>query len=473
MKVKSGFLMYLFIFLGLIVGACLIMVAIMMFSPGTSIFGLQYYSENTVTTYSKTDGYFDEFENYDYITINSLSKDKDGNTLGYGYYNVEIRPGYRDAAVSNVVVSNQITGLVKSSDNLECSINFNAYQIDGKNYLTISITQVNTFLASKNCKIALNIPAEQNMSNTIFTINTKNGDIDMGGTLGKDNELSPLNISAFKVATETGNIVIKEKTTAPNYVDAKTTSGKISFFADSFNTKEVALETTTGKILLPNSLTTPSLTLTTNSGTIDGGDINGNLTLNSEMGIVRLNNISGNLTGTEKLNGTDIKLLSIGGELGIPNARNVKLEVGKVDGFININTQGGIVTIGKNNSGILSRANITTDSGTIKVYISGDELVNLQTKSGKVTAYFEVFNSNKNITTESGNIDIYLNQNTSLNLICETKNETILNWEETKVKNDIVYREIRGSSIFDNSILKIKSNTGKINVVREVDLVFE
>ena len=84
MKVKSGFLMYLFIFLGLILGAFLIMVCIMMFIPGTSIFGLEWVSNNTQYTYTTYENDFKEISNYDTVFINAISKDPKGNTIENG-----------------------------------------------------------------------------------------------------------------------------------------------------------------------------------------------------------------------------------------------------------------------------------------------------------------------------------------------------------------------------------------------------
>ena len=49
MKVKGGLLTYLLIFLGLALGAFLVITCILMFSPGTVIFGLVYMNNNKVT----------------------------------------------------------------------------------------------------------------------------------------------------------------------------------------------------------------------------------------------------------------------------------------------------------------------------------------------------------------------------------------------------------------------------------------
>ena len=56
-KINRGFIFYLFILLGILLGAFLLCVVIMIFSPGTSILGLSYYNENQSTSYQKTEVY--------------------------------------------------------------------------------------------------------------------------------------------------------------------------------------------------------------------------------------------------------------------------------------------------------------------------------------------------------------------------------------------------------------------------------
>lgn len=56
-KVNRGFLTYFFIFLGILLAAFLICVVILIFSPGTSIFGLKYFKQDVSKSYQATDVY--------------------------------------------------------------------------------------------------------------------------------------------------------------------------------------------------------------------------------------------------------------------------------------------------------------------------------------------------------------------------------------------------------------------------------
>ena len=56
-KVNRGFLTYFFIFLGILLAAFLICVVILIFSPGTSIFGLKYFKQDVSESYQATDVY--------------------------------------------------------------------------------------------------------------------------------------------------------------------------------------------------------------------------------------------------------------------------------------------------------------------------------------------------------------------------------------------------------------------------------
>ena len=475
MKVKGGFLMYLLAFLGIIVGVILILLCIMIFSPGTSIFGLEWISKNTTGTYASYEDYFKEISNYDTVVINSLHNDPNGNNVGYGYYNVDIRVGVRDAVNSNIVIENMIQGLVKTSDKTEFNVSFNEEQVDGANWLYVNVVQANTWLASTSaCKITLNIPASQDISNTNFIVNTGSGSIDFGGSAGRDSDPVALRTKSITATSTSGSIVMQELTTASTAINLKTGSGRVNIYPETLTTGTITIESESGRIILPSEINTSTLTLVTDKSTIDGGNVNGNLTLDTKMGVVRLGNINGNVIGTEKLNGTDIRLNNVSGELGIPQAISVILEANKVDGFVNIVTEGGRIYIGSEEEGLSSRANISTTSGEIKVFVpsTNNQLINLTTTSGRITAYIATSNGHKNIITENGSIDVKLAQSTSYDLISETKNTTSLLWDETEVNNDIVYRELRGTDEFTNSILKIKSNTGKVEIERLTELAF-
>ena len=476
MKVKSGFLMYLFIFLGLILGAFLIMVCIMMFIPGTSIFGLEWVSNNTQYTYTTYENDFKEISNYDTVIINAISKDPKGNTIENGYFDIEIKKGYRDATSSNLVVTNKLYGLAKTSDITNFDISIEEQTPNGQNQLVINIQQVNTWLANtSSCIAVLTIPAEQNISNVNFIVNTKSGTIDFGGNVNRDNEPVALNVKSLTAKSESGAILVKDLTTAPSFIDFSTTSGNIQFSSNSFKAETMSLKTESGKITLPNTLIdTQALTLSTNTGTITGGNVNGNLTLDTQIGIVRLGNVYGNLNGTEKIDGTDIKVSNIRGELLIPSAKNLILTAKNVDGNININSDKAVINIGEEKVGVKSSAIISVKSGSINLFVEreNNDKLNITTESAKVKAIFETFTANRTITTVNGKIEIVLNQNASLDLIAETHSDTNLSWEEEKINNEISLKLIRGQGIYNNSILKLKSNNGRIDVTRKVDVSF-
>ena len=476
MKVKSGFLMYLFIFLGLILGACLVMVCIMMFIPGTSIFGLEWMSNNTNYTLTTYEGDFKEISNYDTVIINSISKDPKGNLIENGYFDIEIKKGYRDATNSNLVVSNKFYGLVKTSEKTDFNISINELNVYGEKHLEINIEQVNTWLANtSSCLAVLTIPAEQNISGVNFIVNTKSGYIDFGGNVGRDNEPVNLNVKSLTANSESGAILVKEYTTSPDFVDLSTKSGNILFSAKSFSSQTMSVKTESGNITLPNTLIdTTSITVGTNTGTVTGGDINGSLMLDTQIGIVRLGNIDGNLNGTEKIDGTNIEVSSINGELLIPSANDLILKANNVVGNININSNKAVINIGKDKTGIKSSAVINAKNGSINLFVEAENnsIINLTTESASVKAIFNTFNANRNITTQNGKIEVVINQNASLDLITETHSETNLSWEEEKINNEVCLRLIRGKNIYNSSILKLKSNSGKIDVTRDVQVSF-
>ena len=269
--------------------------------------------------------------------------------------------------------------------------------------------------------------------------------------------------------------MVKEYTTSPVFVDFSTKSGNILFSAKSFSSQTMSVKTESGNITLPNTLIdTTSLTVGTNTGTVTGGDVNGSLMLDTQIGIVRLGNIYGNLNGTEKIDGTNIEVSSINGELLIPSANDLILKANNVVGNININSNKAVINIGKDKTGIKSSAVINAKNGSINLFVEADNnsIINLTTESASVKAIFDTFNANRNITTQNGKIEVVINQNASLDLITETHSETNLSWEEEKINNEVCLRLIRGENIYNSSILKLKSNSGRIDVTRDVQVSF-
>lgn len=473
MKIKHGFLAYLLSFVGFVFGACLVMVCIMMFSPGTSIFGLVYVRQNeeaTISDYAENENAvtIKPFNTYKSVTIENIVTDENGNFVSYGDYQIKFTAGMRDIASSNVYIRNHKNGLAKQKEKGKFNVSVTSINDD----LTVTIAQYKTWISfSSDCYVEVRVPAALDVSNVKFIAKTGSGNVVFGERNLKDSQGYNFKALAFEAETTSGGISVSNLASASSQITLETISGSINLDGET-NCSEVSLSSENGRIK-GKTMTLNSLIIHTKKSQIDLGDVSGNLIINGENTVVRMGKLQGSVNATEDAKIINLKLASVTGDVGIPKGQAVTFESGIVEGNVNIVTEKGSILIGTNalkeaKKGVLGRADIFTTSGDISVVLSQDntKLVNLKTVSGKILAYFENGSTRRNIITESGDIELNLLHSISTKLICSTEKEISFDWEDKVYSDDIVWANITGTEDVEGSSIYASSKSGKIKVYR-------
>ena len=473
MKIKHGFLAYLLGFIGLVFGACLVMVCIMMFSPGTSIFGLVYVRQNeeaTISDYAEKENQvkINPFNTYKSVTIENIVTDENGHFVSYGDYQIKFTAGMRDATSSNVYIRNHKNGLAKQKE--KGKFNVSVTSINGD--LTVTIAQYKTWISfGSDCYVEVRIPAALDVSNVKFVAKTGSGSVVFGEQNQKDSQGYNLKANAFEAETTSGGISVSGLASASSQIKLTTVSGSINLSGDT-TCSEVFLSSESGRIR-GEDMALNSLIIHTTKSQIDLGDIHGNMIINGEKTVARIGKLQGSVNATEDAKIINLKASSVSGDVGIPNGQAVTFETSVVEGNVNIVTEKGSIVVGTNvlseaKKGILGRADIFTTSGNISVVLSQNntKLVNLKSTSGKILAYFENGSARRNIITESGDIELNLLHSISTKLICSTEKEISFDWEDKVYSDDIVWTNISGTDGVEGSSIYASSKNGKIKVYR-------
>ena len=490
MKIKNGFLTYVFIFLGLVVGTFLVLVAVMLLRPGTSIFGLQWANKNEYALYTSVE-HFEDFDKYDIITINSISKNADGKTNENGYYDIIFRAGTDDAVNSNIKIENKVTGLIKSSEAESFKVEIVKDVVDEQKRLTINVYQLNTWIAfSDQCTITVNIPYNISLSNTKLEANTASGFVNFGGQKGDDATPTELNASFFEAKTQNGNISVQSFANANRY-DFTTTKGSI-YVNRNISTILTKFKTTSGNISAKEIISS-RVELSSDSGTIETDDIKIYPSLNpfletedklvsidTKRSVVRIDDIVGNVVFTEQTESPNVKIGKVEGDLGLIYGNNVKLSAENITGFTDIKIEKGDISIGNKDDstlyGLAGRTNIELKSGSLHAIITddNDEVVNINAKNARVNLNIEKINNTVTIETEKGDVDLTLQQTVSTNLVSKTQATLKYVWKDISFKGADHVEEIRGTDPYvEGKDISVTSINGDIIVNRISELVWD
>lgn len=418
-NVKKGFLFYFCLFLLIIVAALLIMFVVMLFMPGTSIIGLEYFTNNSVYHVTST-------------------TDESAQTIDFAnpsFSAVEINAGYSEVSIQNnnlyeqsgVYIVNNSKGFVASAQAVDYAV---SVTIEG-GVLKIDVTEQNAFLYfSKDVKIILHIANNadlQPFENKKITINTTEGGVKVGGDELTGN-CHQVNIGSLNATTQSGDI-------------------RFSSLADE-SYEAVALTTDSGDITLSKNVTANNLQVQTGSGSITAQTLasQNQMILNSTSGRVTVQTVSGsvsskfrdayvtvgNVTGDWTFDSSDsgfrssiIMVNSVGGNFTATNGQDTRFEIGDIGGVANITTGSGSVSVFANTTdgrdmskGLHSGGVIRTNSGYIDVNIasSSTSVTTIDTRSGNINLTMtEVFNW-VNVWNETATTNISLPSESSVSI---------------------------------------------------------
>lgn len=423
-KIQGGFFAYLLVFLGIALTVTVVCCALMIISPGMTIFGYSYLTKNASANIKTVDvaGAQTLLGNLD---IERISISHNTVTIGEdvydnAHYDVNVIKN-NDTTLLSVIVEDRIKGFTNKLDNRTTSVGV-TFDTTLKSLNIVVTEPVVSMYLSKRCKITISLPNNYNSSSIDFVASTNNGSIHIGGA-------TVVVLKSIDIQTKTGDVSLhKDSIINGGNVSMKTESGDVSIGNLTNNqmigkNANIVLQTNSGKLNAGNMI--GNVSVISKNSAISVGNVTGDLTLDSESGSLYANNVSGNFTATENVKSTNIILKEIGGETLVPSSENSDVTIDKISNRTRIKTKFGKILI-KN---IAKEAVLETEKGEIEFTALTSNIVTAKTKSGKITANFKNIQNNHTLTTESGKI--YLNFNTGLNVKINvvTGGEIRANWD--------------------------------------------
>ncbi|MBQ8844700.1 MAG: hypothetical protein IJ008_01630 [Clostridia bacterium] len=446
-KVKKGILFYLGTLAVLFLAVFLILMCIMIFSPGTSVFGMEYFTNKGTVKCIKdeTGAVLGDLTSYDVIEVSG----------SYSKIIVDKNNRYKSSNDGSVLIKNNAKGFVRSKKANDFSYSIKtSVEEGGIRKLKVSVVEQTGFMYfSKDVAVIINLGNEEriganvtetkNFDNTKFVFKTTSGDIEIGGI--DTNNAGLINIQELKATTTKGDIRFTSMANPViGSIDLKTKSGDVRSGAQFTSggkkvglsiTNEAKISTTSGQIELDNVYVANglgTLDLTCTGGRLICDNINANLDIRCQRGNYTVGHITGNVSLDKSQNDIESPIITmdqIDGDLHIPNGGSSKINIHEVKGKTYIKTKNGYVKIGgktKKNGygGATGEVFVETVKGDIDVYFTASNVGanNILTKSGEVELnYLGGVNGLNNVTVK-GKGEVTVNFTTQSAMLIELRN---------------------------------------------------
>ncbi len=409
-KVRKGFFFYFGFFLLIILAVVLIIFVVMMFMPGTSILGLEYFSNSAnvapiqaTTDESQTAIDFDN-PNFQSVEINAT------------YANVEIQKN-KEYTKNGIYILNNSKGFVTSKQ--AAPFEYNVTIENG--VLKISVKEQNAFLYfSKDIKIVFQISNENinPLRNKAVKIKNTDGYVNIGGPFNSGRS-STLEIGSLEVENKKGGITLtKLAPTAYEQLSLKTTSGDITLPADTImHAKSLSLESGSGNITASILNSVNDVMLSSDSGKITVGSIEGKLSARIKNAYVEIGKVSGDADFTasaDTFSSSVVKLGDVSGSLISPNAKGTRFEVNKVAKTVKLETSTGDISIA---SPLISGSSVKTNSGRIDASVSENATdINITAEKGTINLTLPKTFNNVIVANERATTNLSLDDNCACNI---------------------------------------------------------
>ena len=476
-SLNKGFISYLLLFVGLLLACVLIVMTIMIMSPGTSILGYCYVKQTkvyTIDTFNGDDGTnfvdsegnkidFASQENQKYIDFSKI----DTLNISANYSSVKVRRGN----FSRIKVITTVKGFAKAKDAKDIVVN---KYYESQSLLSVEVQDQDYLWTVADGRVIEITLTESDYSALEVNILTKNGNISFANDKSKTESESVMVFGGIKAKTENGNIWLSDDVN-PNgllkNLDLNTKKGDISIG----NVKKTIVETT------PEQNCIPTITLTAENGKITTKDIQadiltlagdktktdiGNIEANKvdfqiKSGIVEIGNITGNLVDSNEVaNNVKLDVGDVSGSVVLPNLTDSPLTFGNVGGDVLISTKAGSVNIKK----AVKKIDIRTQSGTIDIKVANDENITyLSTKNGAINVMFSDVKEQNDVLSENGQITISYTQNDIFKLIAKAKNINFKSENKTINNQATGYPSISNSEVATSDVVNVETK-GDVDV---------
>ncbi len=404
--VSKGILFYIFLLFAVVVGVLCVICAILIFSPGTEIFGISYYvnvSNQSIKTALD--------DNNNEQNIHSLFTSGQINNIDIttNYANVSLET--RQEGMVQFIIEPSLTGLMQTGDRE--TYTYTSRYISSTKTLSVSVNAPNMLLAfNKSIDVILSFPENVLNTNLNIGITTDSGDVTIG-----HHELDVYTIKSLKVdAKKSSKVTLGVHSVIPDSISLNIPSGNIRFRRE-ITTGTLTINSNSAKIETGN-ITTNEFTLNTQSSSINLGNVTveSNFNYNARRGVMIVGNIDGNLNcgeGVDDVFISNITAGTINGDVLLPHADSSDISIEVLNGRGDINTSSGNVTIKKATSFLW----VTTNSGKIDVtvdtsqnlitnsYAEDKGIINLESVSGNINVNFANILLKNYVKTQKGQLN--------------------------------------------------------------------
>lgn len=466
--VNKGIVFYIFLLLAVIVGVACVFVAILIFSPGTEIFGISYINNNVNSEILYSDSTL--VEQSEYIdTLIEIGKIKTIN-INTEYSNVNVLN--EESIRTRIDIDGKITGIVKSGEQKNRVVSYN-YNEEEQSY-TINISEPKCLLYfSNNASLSLVFPYEYNKKDLNINITTQSGDVYFGVDTKSNLTFNSVNVKC----EESTNIKFGKYAQITNSVVVDSPSGTITFDStlydgtSSINVNNLEVITENAKII-GGYLNAKNVDLKTLSSQIKIDKIKGNLTYKATKGVLLIDILDGFLNCEEDVIIANIEISTVYGDVLLPQAETSDITIGKLYSECLIRTSSGNVTINE----MYATSEIETNNGKININVKSDDnfvnpskqiTTNLKTNSGDINVNFDNIINDNVISTTKGNVNCNFKKtlNLVLNYSCN-KNAPTLSSGITTLAPEKEATYYYGCSVQSPSLNKmsITNNEGKTDI---------
>lgn len=474
--IRKGFFFYFGLFVLLLIAIFMICLVVMMFNPGKTVLWMQYFTANDQTRIVKTT---DGTQDINWNNVTNLE-------INCSYANVIVEKN-NEYTLDGLFIVNNAKGFAAASN----AVPFN-YQVyyEGST-LKVDVTEPTGFIyLSKDIKIILHASENSSLdfSNLNLTVNSKSGEINVGGTGAKaaeevklnklnastesgtiilTNMFNTSNLTEFNLNSESGKIwSTKEVSVGDNSLNGfvtncdtsiKTNKGLISFDVVNVGDKKLSISCKKGNVAI-DYIYAKDVSVACVQGNYKFGDIYGNLDYtNSEDSILAPNIVANYVEGN----------FAISGRNGFKGSAEPDININKIDGGISVLVDKGSVVVNEANGAIdiMSENNLKVD---ITVGENNNEIKRVISANGDVTlGFIGVVGNTVNIETDKGDVVINVTSVanfTSTAWINDLEGATKLSDDKISVSHGLIEGEtknplnVRGTSSVSGT-MTIKTNS--------------
>ena len=401
--VSRGILFYIFLLIAVVLGVLCVLGAILIFSPGTEIFGISYYIN---TSAQRIETALNDSGNQQSIDSLFTSGQIDTINITTNYANVSLETR-QDGAVQ-FIIEPSLTGLMTSEN--KDTYTYTSRYTASDNTLTVSLNAPNMFLAfNNNIDLVLSFPEDVTNTNLDINITTESGDITIG-----HHGLDVYTLDNLTVNVEnSSNVTFGIHTVISDNVTLNVPSGNIRF-RRAITTGNLTINSESTKIETGN-INANEFTLYTQSSSINLGNITveSNFNYRARRGVLVVDNINGDFNCDEDVVIANITVGTINGDVLLPQAESSDITIKTLNGRGDITTTSGDVTIDKATSFLW----VSTESGKIDVnidtasdlntqsYAEDQGIVNLKSNNGTINVNFANLLLKNYISSQRGTIN--------------------------------------------------------------------